>query len=165
MKNEYRKILDRAISNKSSIKKYLDLLKLKKINGLDKIINQLNDEVFEKINCLDCANCCSTTGPLLLEKDIEKLSKELKVKPNLFSEKHLRTDEDGDKVFKSLPCPFLGEDKRCGVYDFRPKACAEYPHTQQRDQYQKLKITYNNSTICPAVVLIVENLMRKYPLK
>ena len=31
-----------------------------------------HDEVFEEIDCLSCANCCKTTGPLFTEKDIEK---------------------------------------------------------------------------------------------
>lgn len=45
---------------------------------------------------------------------------------------YLRVDEDNDKVFKSMPCPFLGEDNLCSIYDIRPKACREFPHTDRK---------------------------------
>ena len=43
-----------------------------------------------------------------------------------FEEMYLQVDEDGDKVFKSMPCPFLGPDNLCDIYDVRPKACAAF---------------------------------------
>jgi hypothetical protein len=84
------------------------------------------------------------------------------MRPGIFAETYLRTDEDGDRVFKALPCPFLGKDHYCSIYEDRPNACREYPHTQQRNMMQKLKITYNNTMICPAVALVVEGLKKRY---
>ncbi|MCG9880301.1 MAG: YkgJ family cysteine cluster protein [Bacteroidia bacterium] len=125
---------------------------------LDTIIQDLHDQAFEEIDCLQCANCCKTTGPLLLNKDIDRLAKDLKMRPADFTEKYLKIDEDKDYVFKQLPCPFLGSDHYCHVYEARPNACREYPHTQQRNQFQKLPITQKNSLICPAVAKITEEL-------
>ena len=57
-----------------------------------------------------------------------------------------------------MPCPFLGSDKYCSIYEDRPNACREYPHLHQRNSLQKLGITYQNSLICPAVALALEKL-------
>ena len=165
MNTEYQKILENARKKSSENKKFLDKLKTKKPNDLDLLTNELHDEAFEQIDCLECANCCRTTGPLLLNKDIDRLASELKLKPSIFTEKFVRIDEDNDYVFSNMPCPFLGNDNYCHVYDARPNACREFPHTQQRNILQKLKITYLNTLICPAVALVVDGLKEKYKLK
>ncbi len=161
MNPEYLKILENARKKSSENKKFLEKLKAKKPKDLDILTNELHDEAFEQINCLECANCCRTTGPLLLNKDIDRLASELKLKPSIFAERYIRVDEDNDYVFTSMPCPFLGSDNYCHVYEARPNACREFPHTQQRNILQKLKITYHNTLICPAVVLVVEGLKEK----
>lgn len=158
MNPAYRKYLDAAIRQRAENKKFLEHLKKQKKAGLDEQINQLHKKAFEVIDCLQCANCCKTTGPLLLNKDIDRLAKSFRQRPAEFTSNFLKTDEDGDYVFQSMPCPFLGSDNHCSVYSDRPNACREYPHTQQRDQLQKLKITYENSLICPAVAKVVEEL-------
>lgn len=158
MLDSYRKYLSVAHKNKASNRKFLEQLKKKRKAGLDQLMHQLHEVAFEEIDCLQCANCCKTTGPLLLSKDIDRLASALKMRPAIFAETYLKRDEDGDDVFKTMPCPFLGSDHYCTVYEARPNACREYPHTQQRDQLQKLKITYENSLICPAVAKIVEQL-------
>ncbi|MCF8254084.1 MAG: YkgJ family cysteine cluster protein [Bacteroidia bacterium] len=157
----YQKYLDKANKNKGENKKFLEKLKKQKPTGLDSLVQELNDLAFEDIDCLQCANCCKTTGPLLLNKDIDRLAKNQKLRPAVFTEQFLKIDEDSDYVFKSMPCTFLGEDNYCNVYQDRPNACREFPHTHQRDQLQKLKITYQNSLICPAVAVVVEELKQK----
>ncbi|HLP10700.1 MAG TPA: YkgJ family cysteine cluster protein [Flavobacteriales bacterium] len=164
MNSAYRKILDNAMANKAGNKKFFDKLKKKAPKDLDQVCNRLNDEVFTAIDCLQCANCCTTTGPLLLQKDVERVSKALKLRPAEFTETYLRIDEDGDTVFKKMPCPFIQDDKCCSIYANRPNACREFPHTHQRDVLQKLKITYENTMVCPAVALVTEGLKKKYVL-
>jgi len=158
----YLKTIEIAKSKKKENKKFLE--RLKKINpsDLDTVTNDLHDKVFEHIDCLQCANCCRTTGPLMLNKDIDRLSKHFKIKPSEFSVQYLRTDEDGDLVFKKMPCPFLENDNCCSVYDHRPGACSDYPHTQQRNIVKKLNITFHNTMICPAVAEVVEGLKEVY---
>lgn len=165
MNPAYKKAIDFAIINQFENKKFFDKLKKSKPKDLDNVCNALHEEAFKKIDCLDCANCCKTTGPLLLQKDIDRLAKAINIRPTAFLEKYLRVDEDSDTVFKAMPCPFIGNDNHCSVYDARPNACREYPHTQQRNVLQKLKITYENTMICPAVAQIAEGLKKKYPTK
>ncbi len=162
MHTDYIKIIERAKKSKVENKKFLEKLKKLAPKNLDQITNQLHEEAFENIDCLNCANCCASTGPLLLNKDIDRLAKNLKLKPSVFTEKYLRIDEDKDYVFKQMPCLFLGNDNYCSVYTDRPNACKEFPHTQQRNILQKLKITYLNTTICPAVAVVVEGLKENY---
>jgi len=154
----YQKLLDWSKKNKVDNKKFLDKLKKQKPQHLDRLIQDLNDSAFSEIDCLQCANCCRTTGPLLLNKDIDRLAKELKIRPATFTENYLKIDEDKDYVFKSMPCMFLGSDHYCKVYEARPNACREYPHTHQRDQLQKLPLTFQNSLICPAVAKVLMEL-------
>ena len=134
--------------------------RLKKVapKVLDSLIHPLHDEVFECTNCLECANCCKTTGPLFTDKDINRIAKYLSSKPSEFTEKYLQLDEDRDYVLKSVPCPFLAEDNSCSIYAFRPKACREFPHTDRIKQYQLLHLTQKNVEVCPAVFTIVEKL-------
>ncbi len=159
---EYENYLKQATAKKSENKKFLDKLKKQKPKDLDIICNQYHEEVFENIDCLKCANCCSGTGPLFLDKDIDRLAKHLRLRPSEFTENYLRIDEDKDYVLKSVPCPFLGTEKYCSVYESRPNACREFPHTQQRNMAQKMSITYLNTMICPAVYLVVEELKKHY---
>jgi len=136
-------------------------LKKKKPKVLDKTIHPLHDEVFEYTNCLECANCCKTTGPLFTDKDIGRIAKHLRIKPSEFTEKYLRIDEERDYVLQSVPCTFLVENNYCSIYEVRPKACREYPHTNRIKQSQLLKLTERNIAVCPAVYDIVEKVKKE----
>jgi Fe-S-cluster containining protein len=159
---ELQKLLDLARQKKSENQKFLQRLKARKPGNLDEITHQLHDEAFQHIDCLDCANCCKSLGPRIVQKDINRISKFLNLKPAEFIEKYLRLDEDGDYVFKSMPCPFLATDHYCMIYKVRPKACATYPHTDQRKIHQILDLVWKNTLTCPAVAEIVEKMKVPY---
>lgn len=141
---------------KATFKKKLDLLKKQKDGVIDDAINTLHERVFACTDCLKCANCCKTTGPLFLPKDIERIAKHLKLKPGVFVEKYLRVDEENDYVLQTVPCPFLGTDNYCSIYEVRPKACASYPHTDMRNQKNMFSLLLKNTEVCPAVFEIVK---------
>ena len=141
-------------------RKFLDGLKKKPPKNLDYLTLETHEETFWEIDCLSCANCCKTTGPLYTEKDIERISKHLRMKPADFETKFLRVDEDQDKVLQNLPCFFLNEDNTCSIYDVRPKACREYPHTDRKKIYQINNLTIQNTVICPATYVFVEKLRK-----
>ena len=137
-------------------------LKKMKPKVLDKLVHPLHDEVFECTDCLECANCCTTTGPLFTDKDIARIAKHLRIKPSEFVAKYLRIDEERDYVLQSVPCTFLGKDNYCNIYDVRPKACKEFPHTDRIKQIQLLKLTEKNIEVCPAVFTIIEKLKTEF---
>jgi Fe-S-cluster containining protein len=148
-----------ASKNKSAEnKKLLISLKKKDTRKVDDLFHTLHEEVFEEIDCLTCANCCKTTSPIFYQTDIERVAKALRLKPGEFIEKYLRIDEDKDYVLKTSPCPFLDQDNYCKVYDDRPKACREYPHTNRKKMVQIMELTHKNTLVCPAVFEMVERL-------
>lgn len=157
------KLASMAGKKENENKKFFSRLKARIPKDLDITVHRLHDEVFSELNCLDCANCCKSLGPRITEKDIERISKFLKLKRDPFISNYLRVDEDGDFVFQNMPCPFLMQDNFCSVYDVRPKACAEYPHTDRRKFHQLFNLTLKNSFTCPAVYEILEKLKVKYP--
>ncbi len=73
---------------------------------------------------------------------------------------YLQTDEEGDMIFKELPCPFIKEDNYCLVYEDRPSACRDYPHTDRRNIKKYLNPTLKNCSICPIVYLTVEEVKK-----
>ena len=151
-----------AVSKSQENKTFLNQLKKKKPKDLDTKAKEFHEEAFSEIDCLDCGNCCRGTGPLFIEKDIERVSKTLKMKEGDFTDQYLRKDEDGDWIFKSVPCPFLGDDNYCFIYENRPRACREFPHTDRRKLYQINHLTIKNIEICPAAYKIIEKLKEHY---
>lgn len=148
---------------KKENRNYYKRLGRKNTKGLDEVFHSLHDAVFEEVDCLECANCCKTTSPMFTKTDIRRIAKHEKMSVSEFTKKYLRVDEDGDTVLKSAPCPFLGEDNYCGIYDVRPKACREYPHTNRKQMSQILHTTYLNTLVCPAVFELTEQLKKILP--
>jgi len=147
----------------SDTQKFLKRLKSQKPRRLDEVFYELHQQAFKQVDCLKCANCCKTLGPRITDKDIERLSKHLKMKPQQFIANYLRIDEDQDYVFQSMPCPFLAPDNYCMVYDQRPKACREYPHTDSKKMIRLLNLTLQNAETCPAVFLVLDELKQTKP--
>ena len=145
-------------------KKFLQKIKQKPPKDLDYTMQELHEEEFVKTDCLQCANCCKTTGPLFTLADIERISKHLRQKPQQFIDQYLRIDEDKDYVLKSVPCTFLDSDNKCFIYDVRPKACREFPHTDRKKFNQITDLTLLNVAICPAAFNIVEKMKEKMAL-
>jgi len=145
-------------------KKYFAKLKKKQRKRLDLLMNEIHDEEFERTDCLTCANCCKTTSPIFTEKDISRISKHLKMKEEKFIDLYLQRDTDDFMVLKTAPCTFLDQDNSCFIYDVRPKACSEYPHTNRKKFIKITDLTLQNTEVCPAVFNIVETLKSKLPL-
>jgi Fe-S-cluster containining protein len=144
-------------------KKFFTKLKKKPPKQLDYIMQELHEEEFQKTDCLDCANCCKTTGPLFTTNDIERISRFIRMKPQKFIEQYLLIDEENDHVLQKLPCTFLDRDNYCSIYEIRPKACREFPHTDRKKFQQIASLTLKNVAICPAAFNIVEAMKKKLP--
>lgn len=145
-------------------KTFFAKLRNKPPKQLDYIMQELHNDEFERTDCLQCANCCKTTGPLFIDKDIKRISKHFKVKEQRFIDAYLKVDEEQDYVLQSVPCPFLGADNYCSIYDVRPKACREFPHTDRKKFQQISNLTLKNVAICPAAFNIVEAMKQRINL-
>lgn len=161
LKNLPKKAKEKHLENK----KYFAKLKKKNPKRLDLLMQELHGEEFERTDCLACANCCKTTSPIFTDKDITRISKYLRMKEHQFIDQYLQQDEDDFTVLKTAPCTFLDEsDNSCFIYDVRPKACAEYPHTNRKKFIQLTNLTLKNTEVCPAVFNIIKELKKKLPL-
>ncbi len=142
-------------------KNFFAKLKKKPPKHLDYLMLELHGAEFKRTDCLACANCCKTTGPLFTDKDIERIAKHFRMKEQKFIAEFLRVDEDNDYVLQNVPCPFLGTDNHCSIYEVRPKACREFPHTDRKKFQQIANLTMKNVAICPAAYNIVEEMKRR----
>ena len=148
-----------ARSKRKENKKFFGRLSKEDSKKLNAKFHEMHDEVFAETDCLKCARCCRTTGPLLTKQDIGRISKKQGMKPADFEKQYLRVDEDGDWVMKNLPCPFLALDtNKCTIYEYAPKACREYPHTDHTNMKSILPLTETNVRHCPAVYEMVERM-------
>ena len=150
-----------AAARQKENKRFFRQLKKKTPKNLDSLLIELDAEAFQQIDCLSCANCCKTTGPLFTASDINRIAKLMRLKPREFIATYLRVDEEGDHVLQQLPCPFLNTDNTCSIYEHRPKACREYPHTTQRKFQNYGNLHLKNVAICPAAYRVVERLKEK----
>ncbi len=158
-KTDYRDLPELVVKNKPEWVRFFKKNK-KKIEASDLKIHDLHDQISSRTDCLQCGNCCRSLGPRITDKDVERLSKALRMKAVDIIQQYLRIDEDNDMVFKSMPCPFLGDDNYCAVYDVRPKACREYPHTDRRKFYQIYMLSVKNAETCPIVFEVLEEIKK-----
>lgn len=140
-------------------KQYKQFLQRADKNTVLKKLPDLNNEAFEKIDCLQCGNCCKNYSPRFKTTDIKRISKHLRMKEGDFIESYLNLDTDGDYVAKTAPCPFLGADNYCSIYEHRPSDCARYPYTNEDVLLKRPQLTQKNSTVCPIVHYVLEHLI------
>ena len=150
--NQWQK---KAISQK---KKYQSFLKKVNIQKTLKLLPNLHDKAFSVINCLGCAACCKNYSPRFKGPDIRRISDKLNLKETEFIAQYLYADEDGDFVLRTKPCPFLGNDNACSIYEYRPSDCSRFPYTDEDVLLKKPLITLKNVEFCPAVYFVLEDL-------
>jgi Fe-S-cluster containining protein len=155
-----RELPKKAKEKHSENKKFFTKLKKKTPKNLDYMMQELHEAEFKRTDCLTCANCCKTTGPLFTNADVERISKSFRMKPQKFIDTYLRIDKENDFVLQQVPCTFLGADNYCSIYDVRPKACREFPHTDRKKFQQISNLTLKNVEICPAAFNIVEEMKK-----
>jgi Fe-S-cluster containining protein len=144
---------------KENQKVYKRLLEKGNRNKMLKALPDLHEEAFSKIDCLSCANCCKGYSPRFKQPDIKRIARVLRMKEGELVERYLRLDEDSDYVVKSSPCPFLGSDNRCSIYEDRPSDCRRYPYTDEDVLLKRVNLTLKNATFCPAVFTVLERLV------
>ncbi|MEY4660326.1 MAG: hypothetical protein RLZZ42_278 [Bacteroidota bacterium] len=138
---------------------------LKRVNQQKAItvLPDLHEQAFEKIDCLSCANCCKGYSPRFKTPDIKRISRTLGLREGVFIESYLKIDTDGDYVLQQTPCPFLGSDNHCSIYDDRPSDCRRFPYTDEDVFVKRTAITLKNVDFCPAAYFVIEKLMTMNP--
>ena len=142
-------------------KKYKQFLSRADKNKVLKALPGLHEEAFSKIDCLQCANCCKNYSPRFKTPDIKRISKVLGLRESAFIEKYLLVDEEGDFIVNTKPCPFLGADNFCSIYEDRPSDCRRFPYTDEDVIIKRKELTLKNSTFCPITYYVLEKLIEK----
>ena len=126
----------------------------------DELAGELHERAFQIVDCTRCANCCKTMDIKLDDEDIERIAEHLNMPTAEFIERYLEAEEeDGPYKARQKPCPFLGDDDRCTIYDVWPTVCREYPHTDKEGFTFRTMGVANNALSCPAVWIV--NQMKK----
>ena len=141
-----------------AVLKQLEKIPAAKLNAA---AEEAHEGVFSKLNCLDCANCCSSIPPIINETDARRIAAALRMNVGAFMAQYVVFDEDDDMVINASPCPFLGSDNYCSIYDVRPRACRQYPHTDSRQFSSSMRLHQPNASYCPAVFHILEEMERQ----
>jgi len=145
----------KAVENQ---KKYRNYLQRVDKNKVLKALPDLHEQAFEKTDCLTCGNCCKSYSPRFKTPDIKRISKVLKMKESDFIQTYLVLDQEGDYVANEAPCPFLGSDNYCSIYDDRPSDCHRFPYTDEDVFFKRPQLTLKNVTFCPIAYSVLESL-------
>jgi uncharacterized protein len=125
---------------------------------IDALARELHEEAFRKIDCTRCASCCKSMTVAVSGADIDRIAGHLRLTREAFIADYLEVDEEeGGYRMKSIPCPFLHED-RCTIYQVRPATCAGFPHTLEKGFIHRTYLHSANTRECPAVYYIVEEM-------
>jgi Fe-S-cluster containining protein len=143
---------------KEGQKKFKQYLQRANKNKVLQQLPALHEEAFEKIDCLQCAACCKNYSPRFKTPDVKRISKHLGMKESVFIDTYLNVDEEGDFVVKSSPCPFLGADNFCSIYEVRPSDCARFPYTDEDVLIKRQALTLKNASFCPITFYVLDKL-------
>lgn len=136
--------------------KFRSYLKGQNTKKIDKIVQRLNSEISNRIDCTTCGNCCMKLKPCINEEDILRLSHRLNRTPQQIKNDYIEREE-GEHSFKNFPCSFLKE-KKCTIYEDRPEDCRSFPHLHKKRFISRLWGVIENYSICPIVFNVLEKL-------
>jgi Fe-S-cluster containining protein len=128
---------------------------------LDAVVREVTDDVWKRIDCTTCAHCCRSLQIVVDNADIRRLAERLGMTPGQFSHRYVRVAEDRTKHFASMPCPFLGSDNRCTVYEDRPLACREFPLLHNEGFRRRTLTMMENTAVCPIVFNVWQRLKKR----
>jgi Fe-S-cluster containining protein len=142
-------------------KLYKQLLHRADKNKVLKLLPDLDEEAYEKVDCLQCANCCKNYSPRFKTPDIKRIARYLRMKESDFIDTYLHIDNEGDYVLQTKPCPFLGTDNYCSIYEVRPSDCSRFPYTNEDVIIKRQSLTLTNSSFCPITYYVLERLLQE----
>ena len=155
---------------------FRDWLKANPPHNLDEIISGLSRKYFKLIDCRKCGNCCRAYTIPISESEIKAMAIAKGIPSTAFEARyttHTAIDDvlanngqnywgDNDqeyilKMGSPKCCPMLAGNL-CSVYANRPQVCREYPHLEQPDRINHLNMIINNTSVCPIVFNVFEEL-------
>lgn len=102
---------------------------LKRHDYVERNLRHIAEEVEDGIDCKECANCCRVATVRLLERDVNKLAKAVRLSPQKFINQYCEETADEGLILKRTDqgCVFLAGNL-CSIYEDRPSMCVDFPH-------------------------------------
>lgn len=102
---------------------------LKRREFVERRLRRLAEEVEEQIDCTECANCCKTATVRLVERDVGRIARHLRISQQKFLDEYTTESEDEGLILRrdAGGCVFL-DGKLCSIYEERPRNCQYFPH-------------------------------------
>lgn len=107
---------------------------LKRHSIAERRLRRLAEEVEAHFNCSECANCCRVATARIVERDVPRLARYLRITPAEFLRQYTEESPTEGRVLRRNEngCVFL-DGNLCTVYDARPHNCHDFPHTIRGD--------------------------------
>jgi Fe-S-cluster containining protein len=111
-------------------------------------------DVHAQIDCRQCGECCRVTEVQLAERDVEHMSRFLRISPAAFLKQYTALDSDQAVILRRTQtgCVFLdGND--CTIYESRPGNCERFPHLLRGNGslVSRMWEFVDRATYCPIV--------------
>lgn len=128
---------------------------LKRHNFVERRLRVIAEEVEEAIDCRACANCCRVATARITDRDIERLSGFLRIKPQQFVRDYTAETEEEGLILRrdeASGCVFL-DGNECTVYEARPQSCEHFPHLVKGTGsfLSRMWVMADRATYCPIV--------------
>jgi len=138
---------------------------IKRHGYIERNFRKIGQAVEDEINCLECAQCCRQSTVRLLDRDIEKLAKLLKVGFEKFKREYCDFTEDEGWILRreeETGCVFLVGNE-CSVYDKRPSNCEGFPHIVRGagSFHSRMWDMVDRATYCPIVYNSLEEMKKE----
>lgn len=132
---------------------------LKRHDFVERRFRKIAEDIEDQIDCRACANCCRVATTRLLDRDVEKLAKFLRIPRARFLREYTVQSEDEGLILRRTEsgCVFLsGND--CTVYEARPRTCEDFPHLVRGagSLVSRMWQFIDRATYCPIVYNALE---------
>jgi Fe-S-cluster containining protein len=107
---------------------------LKQHRFADRRVRRLAEDIEERFDCLECANCCRVATVRLHDRDVQRLAKHLRLSAQTFVRDYAEECPEEGLILRRIDtgCVFLAGNE-CLVYEARPGICVDFPHTVRGD--------------------------------
>lgn len=121
---EIRRLGEKKRAENESFRKHL-----KRHDFVERNLRHIAEEIEGQIDCTQCANCCRVATVRLLERDITKMAKSMRIPPQKFIQQYCDETPDEGYILKRTEtgCTFLSGNL-CSIYEDRPSMCQDFPH-------------------------------------
>ena len=137
---------------------------LKTHDFADRRLRKIAENIEEQIDCTLCANCCRVATVKPLDRDIDKMSRYLRLSRDVFLREYTMPSEDEGRILKRTEsgCVFL-QGNECTIYQARPATCENFPHLVRGagSIASRMWQFVDRATYCPIVYNWMETVKEK----